>query len=306
MIGGFAQHPFEQPIENPMAARKKTRKKPEHDNNWAARSRLRRIEYLLWWRGWVRRGDLMRDFGVSIAQTSSDLQRYHAMNPEAMSYNLSSKRYEASPRMVCKLFDPCFEEAVNDFLAGGMAAGGVPFAGDAPPDGRVAMLELPLRRIDRQVARRVMVALLANCWLKLKYHSLGSGTVGKRKLAPGGLGFDGTRWHLRAFCDERKEWLDFVLGRMASVEWPDAGLPADLPKDEDWNRFETVSLAINPELSPEQQESLRMDYGIADQSLDLRVRKAMKPYLLSQLHLDPQIGAERPRRFINAPSTSKA
>jgi hypothetical protein len=284
-----------------MAIRKKRKKKSEHDNNWAARSRLRRIEYLLWWRGWVRRGDLMRDFGISIAQTSSDLQRYHTLNPEAMTYNLSSKRYEASARMVCKLFEPSLEEAVNDFLAGGMAAGGVPFAGDAPPNNCLAVLELPLRRIDRQVARRVMIALLGEYWIKVKYHSLGSGTVGKRKLAPGGLAFDGTRWHLRAFCEERKEWLDFVLGRMATVDWPADELPTDLPKDEDWHTMETVSLAINPALSPEQQEALRMDYGISGKTLDLRVRKAMKSYLLAHLHLDPQIGVEMPRHFIPEP-----
>lgn len=281
-----------------MATRKKRKEKSEHDNNWAARSRLRRIEYLLWWRGWVRRSDLMRDFGVSIAQTSSDLQRYNSLNEGAMTYNLSSKRYEAAPRMTCKMFDASLEEAVRDFLDGGMTPGGVPFPGPASPAERLAMLELPVRRIDRQVARRVMIALLGNQWVKVKYHSLNSGTVAKRKLAPGGLAWDGSRWHLRAFCDERKEWLDFVLGRMSSVDWPDAKVPADLPKDEDWHTVETIKLTINPDLSKEQQEALRMDYGIAGKTLDMRVRKAMKSYLMAHLHLDPENGVELPRHFV--------
>lgn len=279
-----------------MATRKK-RKKSAHEDNWAARSRLRRIEYLLWWRGWVRRSDLMRDFGISIAQTSADLQRYNKLNEGAMTYNLNSKRYEAAARMACKMFEPSFAEATNEFFGAGMAPGGVGF-GTSSDDALLAMLELPLRRIDRQVARRVMIAMLGKQWLRVKYHSLNSGSVARRKLAPGGLAWDGNRWHLRAFCDERKEWLDFVLGRMSSAEWSDNPLPADLPKDEDWEKIESIKLKINPALSKERQEALRMDYGIAGSTLDLRVRTAMKSYLLAGLFLDPEEGAQLPRHFV--------
>lgn len=279
-----------------MATRKK-RKKSAHEDNWAARSRLRRIEYLLWWRGWVRRSDLMRDFGISIAQTSADIQRYNTLNEGAMTYNLNSKRYEAAPRMTCKMFEPAFDEAAREFLGAGMAPGGIGF-GTTGDDARLAMLDLPARRIDRQVARRVMIAMLGTQWLRVKYHSLSSGTVTRRKLAPGGLACDGNRWHLRAFCDERKEWLDFVLGRMSSAEWPDGAIPADLPKDTDWVKIETVKLKINPALNKERQEALRMDYGLAGNTLDLRVRTAMKPYLLAGLFLDPENGVAMPGHFV--------
>ncbi len=286
-----------------MAAKKtakKVRKPSEREENWAARSRLRRIEFLLWWRGWIRRSDMMRDFGVSVAQTSSDLQRYHAINEGAMTYHLNRKRYEASPRMSCKLYVPRFEDAVEEFFGAGMTAGGIGFTAPAGGDARIDAVATPMRNIDPQIARRVIVALLTKQWLNVKYNSLNSGQTAKRMLAPGALGWDGHRWHLRAWCDERKAWLDFVLGRMSSAEWPDTGLPADLPRDDDWETMETVTLKINPGLDKERREALRMDYGLAKDTLEMRVRKAMKPYLLANLFLDAESGKDLPRHFVMA------
>ncbi len=47
-----------------------------NDQNWAATERLRFIETCAWWKGIVQRQDLVGLFGISMAQASSDLQRY--------------------------------------------------------------------------------------------------------------------------------------------------------------------------------------------------------------------------------------
>lgn len=44
--------------------------------------------------GYVGRGDLTATFGISPAQASSDLQAYLAINPAALTYSTSRKRYE--------------------------------------------------------------------------------------------------------------------------------------------------------------------------------------------------------------------
>ncbi|MGE9267014.1 MAG: hypothetical protein ACQKBY_02860, partial [Verrucomicrobiales bacterium] len=74
------------------------------------------IELLLWWRGWVGRGDLGRIFGISAAQASGDLQRYLQLNGTEIVYHTSRKRYEASPEMKCAMQKPVFEEALSYFF----------------------------------------------------------------------------------------------------------------------------------------------------------------------------------------------
>jgi len=89
-----------------------------NDRTWAAAERLRFIETCAWWKGVVQRQDLGDLFGISMAQASSDLQRYLELNLAAFVYNLRQKRYEATAEMQCVLTKPRLDEAVTRFLGG--------------------------------------------------------------------------------------------------------------------------------------------------------------------------------------------
>lgn len=45
--------------------------------------------------GFINREHLVRKFGVSIPQASTDLNRFARLNPKAMAYDTSAKRYVA-------------------------------------------------------------------------------------------------------------------------------------------------------------------------------------------------------------------
>ena len=62
---------------------------------WFEQHRQDWIEETLEVFGFINREHLMKKFGVSMPQASTDLQTYQRLNPGAMSYNLSTKRYEA-------------------------------------------------------------------------------------------------------------------------------------------------------------------------------------------------------------------
>lgn len=64
--------------------------------NWFAQHRQDWIEETLEVFGFINREHLMRKFGVSVPQASMDLQKFQRMNPDAMTYNLTTKRYEAT------------------------------------------------------------------------------------------------------------------------------------------------------------------------------------------------------------------
>lgn len=264
-----------------------------NEDNWAARERLRRIEVLLWWRGWVRRPDLTEGFGISAAQASGDLQKYAELNPGAMVYQTSRKRYEGAATMVCVIHEPSFEEALRSLL--GVAVPVLPRDATVRQNPRVSQIVLPQRACPLEVARKLMIALQENRWVRVRYLSVNSATDSWRKLKPGGFGSDGRRWHLRAWHDERGAWLDFNLGRMLEAEWP-TDAAEEVPTDYAWETFENVRLRINPELSEEQKHAIRTDYMLIGDELELPVRKAMRRYLLNELFIEDGSGG-LPRHF---------
>jgi len=63
---------------------------------WFEQHRQDWIEETLSVFGFINREHLMRKFGVSQPQASKDLATYARLNPDAMRYNLTTKRYEAA------------------------------------------------------------------------------------------------------------------------------------------------------------------------------------------------------------------
>jgi len=273
--------------------------------NWAANERLRAIERAAWWRGYVQRQDVADIFGVSLAQTSTDFQAYQAVNPGALNYNLSAKRYESTESMNCVLHEPCLPEAVSQYLGGALPSAipglapaeerGAGRTGGGVDGSRCDVLQLPRRRADSTVERLLFMAVYQGLSIRGRYLSVGSGRARWRLLAPQAVAHDGWRWHIRAWCFEREDYRDFVIGRFENVAWParlQEHTKLELPVDEAWQTIVTVKVKPNEELGASAKKALRMDYGLeGKQVLELRVRRAMLRYLLEALRL-PMPGEE--------------
>ena len=259
-------------------------------DQWAGRERLAFIERVAWWRGVVNRGDLREVFGISAAQASGDLQGYQEQNPTALAYNVRSKRYEARPEMACVMHSPRLEEAVAMFLGTPVSLPRVA----ARAEGRVATFVPPVRQADEGVERRVFLALDQGKRLWVTYWSVNSGAAKRREIAPHGLGHDGYRWHVRAWCFENGEFRDFVLSRIEKAEWP-GELFISPTRDEAWERMVTVVLRANSQLDAVQRATIERDYGMKSGKLEVTMREAMREYCLA--HLRVATGNERPQHL---------
>lgn len=62
---------------------------------WFEQYRLTWIAESLRVYGFIQRGHLVRKFGISVPQASLDLNRFLALHPRAMTYDLTAKRYVA-------------------------------------------------------------------------------------------------------------------------------------------------------------------------------------------------------------------
>lgn len=267
-----------------------------NEENWAARERLRLLELLLWWRGWVGRSDLLERFGISAAQASSDFQKYLDLNGREISYQTSRKRYEATANFSCRLHEPSLEEAVRVLLAGELHAA-APAGRAGGMSDKVAVLSLPKREAVPAIVRRVFVALLAGQRLRVFYHSLSSNAATSRYLRPAALAWDGRRWNVRAWCENRQAWRDFVLGRISKADWPESAAES-LPPDDEWLTWETVQLRLNPELGEEAKAALKMDYGLDSEVMEVRVRRALRGYLLAEMFIDGEGHGTLPNHFV--------
>src|SRR5260370_10204712 len=104
-------------------------------------------------------------------------------------------------------------------------------------------------------------------------------------ITPHAFGFDGVRWHTRAFCHEDGRFKDFVLSRCS--ESCGAGNAGAMQEDDaDWNEHFEVQLIPNPQLSVAQQETVAFDYGMSKDGVRLSVRRALLFYFYKRLGLD--------------------
>ena len=111
-----------------------------------------------------------------------------------------------------------------------------------------------------------------------------------REIAPHALGYDGCRWHVRAWCFENGGFRDFVLSRMEDADWP-RDLFTSSVVDEEWERMETVILRPHSGLNEDQRKAIIRDYGMVGGKLKVQLRAAMKEYFLAQWRVP---GPERP------------
>jgi hypothetical protein len=245
------------------------------------------IERLAYWRGWVRRTDLCLRFKISIPQASADLAAYMRLNPSALHYDHSSKRYIASKEMICKLRAPAFEDALSFISNSGPSS---------HAEEHVARIDLPSRHIPVDAARNLIRAISGKLSLEIYYFSIHSTTERWRRITPHALAHDGYRWHTRAWCHEDQVYKDFVLGRIGKTRaLSDAGSPAK--PDVEWTTWVTIRFRPHHKLDAVQRKAIEHDYAMKDGCAVLRVRKAMLDYTLAYLRLLPDSPAAEQRHL---------
>ena len=261
------------------------------DLRWGVEQRLEFIEFRLFWEGHVNRGDLMDAFGVSVNQASTDLNRYIAMASDNMVYDKSARAYICGSN-----FDPMFlKPDASRYLsqlrsvADGILDQSDAWIGqfpsyDAPPT--------PVRGVNAKTLRSVIAAIRRSEAIEIKYQSLSRPEPRWRWIAPHAIGFDGFRWHTRAFCLTDRSFKDFLLSRIIETR---SILPSEVgpEADADWNEQVTLEIGPHPELSDTQQKVIALDYGMKDRKVKIPVRKALLYYALKRLGLDTDPAARR-------------
>ncbi|MBN8440083.1 MAG: WYL domain-containing protein [Thauera sp.] len=248
---------------------------------WSQERRLEFIDYRLRWDGHLNRSDLIEFFGISVPQASLDIARYTELAPDNIRYDASARTYLSGTN-----FTPLYNtdnplRYLNDLLisASGLASEGSSFIGWAPP---VGLTPIPARVVSAETLGRLLHAIRNRETVRVTYQSLTSDEPQARTLSPHALGFDGFRWHVRAFCHTRQSFRDFVIARMQSIR---AGSASTVSSQDDlaWQTPVTLVIAPHPGLPPAQRKVVELDYGMQNGEARLDCRQALLFYVLKHL-----------------------
>lgn len=263
------------------------------DLRWGVERRLEFIEFRLFWEGHVNRGDLMDAFGVSVNQASTDLNRYIGMAPDNMVYDKSARTYVRGTEFQPLFLKPDASRYLSQLrsVADGILDRADAWIGQFPS---YDAAPTPVRGVNAKTLRSVIAAIRRSEAIEVKYQSLSRPEPRWRWIAPHAIGFDGFRWHIRAFCLTDQSFKDFLLSRIVETRGTkpsDVGHDADV----DWNEQITLEIGPHPELSDTQQKVIALDYGMRGGKAKIPVRKALLYYALKRLGLDTDPAGRRPQ-----------
>ena len=263
------------------------------DLRWGVERRLEFIEFRLFWEGHVNRSDLIEAFGISVQQASTDLSRYQGLAAANMVYDKSAKAYVRG-----SVFEPLFlKPDASRYLsqlrtiAEGILDKADAWIGQFPNFDTAAA---PARAVTAATLRSVVASIRRSEAIEIKYQSLSRIEPMWRWVAPHAIGFDGFRWHARAFCEIDLTFKDFVLSRILNTREtrPSERSPQ---ADADWETQVVLQIGPHPELTETQKKVVGLDYGMRDGKAEISVRRAFLYYTLKRLGLDTDPSARRPQ-----------
>jgi predicted DNA-binding transcriptional regulator YafY len=263
---------------------------------WGVEKRLEFIEFRLFWEGGVNRSDIIETFGVSVPQASKDLALYQEKAAGNVIYDKSAKTYIPSETFSPKFLNPQPDAYLSRLRS--VAEGLIDYEQSwiaSLPESDIALP--PKRDIDVDVLRAILGVVKERRSVEILYQSMNEDRPDPiwRRISPHAFGYDGLRWHTRAFCHLEEKFKDFLLPRILRARNIDES-GAKGEQDLLWHRYFEVKLAPHPKLTESQKKVVAKDYGFTDGYGTITVRYAMLFYAMKRLGLlhDPE--KEDPRR----------
>jgi len=262
---------------------------------WEDIKRYQVIEALLLWEGKLNARQLMDYFETSRPTAQKYISEYKLLNPTGFEFISQQRAHIAKPNFTPQFIDFAFSTYHALFnLQSSQAVTSL-----------VETLPQVQRNISPQLVRPILQAIRYQLRLDIGYISLSSPEFEDRIIQPHCLVFDGTRYHVRAFCEKNQDYRDFVLSRFSG----DYAFEGDASHDQSQDiRWQTeVELVVCPDhrLNDLQKQVIAHDYQMKDQKLVLKTRAALLKYLLQHLRLDIYQAAAEQQQIVIEPECRK-
>lgn len=243
--------------------------------------RLREMEVLLRWEGELDNARLRDVFGVQAVQASRLLSAFVAEYGAAL-----TRATPHAPVTPTKLFKPRRAgSSPDEYLRM------VDSVGPSVRTFAVEDLRLDLSPVSATVFALANRACLKQVGLQIRYRSLTQPEGQDRLVYPHSLVRAARRWHVRAWCAQRKAFRDFALGRISKGSIEGSPSPKGKEADQDWNQLAKLEVIAHPALPAAQVQLLQDEYLGGATSRTVEVRRCLLGYTVQDLRL-----AVNPRR----------
>jgi predicted DNA-binding transcriptional regulator YafY len=257
--------------------------------------RLAMLKLLLIWEGRLNRRRVMDLFGLQEVRASVWIREFREQHPYWIEWNTKTRSFHATAEAYrdWRAADPKrFGDAAS--LARYVALVGLPHAtGTAPGSGLLTAFP-DYSTPSPQHFAVISDAIRLGRAVQLTYRSMQHPKPHKRTIFPHSLVRAGRRWHVRAWCDDRQDFRDFTLGRIADAK--PLSLPAPRKEEDDvaWMTEVPVRLVAHPELTSEQQEVVSFEFFRNTSSRVERCRGALVSYFIQDMRAATDPAKQRP------------
>jgi hypothetical protein len=261
---------------------------------WNIEQRLEFIEFRLFWDGQFNRSDLTEKFNISVPQASMDLARYQMIAPNNIRYDGRLKTYVATEGFEPVVSTPTARYYLSQLrsVADEVLPVEETWLGRLPP---FEIVPLVRRQLGAEILQSATAAIRKSLSLRVRYQSFSQPLPAWRWLSPHALGFDGFRWHVRAWCHEREDFRDFVLARFLSVGESRRD-NVDPSLDREWHAKVTLRIGPHPKMKEPQRRAIERDFGMENGAVSVVSRVCLSYYVERQLGLDLPSNVVSPER----------
>lgn len=270
----------------------------DNEIRWGVAQRFEFLEWRAYWTGRVNRRDLEEKFQISTQQASIDLRNYQKVADGNIVYDTKEKAYIATsdfrPQFL-SLSPDRFLLQLHALKTGAIDRAATWFEEIPPVDVAPPIVRGP----EAYVLQELIQALAKGVGVRINYRSLTS--EGMRTICPHAFAYDGQRWHVRAWCVEKLDFRDYVLGRILSIG-PMVECKSNPPDDIEWNTHVTLRLVAHPGLNDSQRETIERDYRMKKGELEIPIRVALAYYFVRRHNLDlrgKEVTPERAQIFLS-------
>lgn len=254
-----------------------------------AGNRIRDMEILIQWEGSLDNARLREAFGVKTVQASRLLNSFWELRRDVIE--------RASPKAPLRPgagFNKVVPHSTPDDylrLLENVAQPQATFQ-DVIVDARVDLApEAP------HIFALILQACNQGLGLSVTYSSMGSPQGTQRNIYPHSLVRAPRRWHVRAWCDLRKDFRDFTVGRIANAKLLAIDAPMRRIDDKEWGRLVSLVIVAHPDLNEQQQSLVQREYYPGKAAMRLKVRRALVGYVVQDLRLALDPAREAPPEF---------
>lgn len=208
--------------------------------------------------------------------------------------HMGTRAKRASAHAPLTFVDQKFNGSPDDYL---QIVSGSEFIEDA---------RLDISSLQPDLFSKVIQATRRSRGLRISYRSMTNPLGSQRVVFPHAIVRVSRRWHMRAWCESRKEFRDFTLGRISEIEHFDAPSPKERDGDRDWVEKVNITVIAHPALTYEQQEMIRAEYFPKAAARRLTLRRCLADYVLRDLHIATDMEKHLPPEYQLAVAKSES